>query len=311
MPRIQLVSSRCLILAAVCCAASAAWANDPSELVFVFQKQKDPATIKSSADQVAAFLTAELGMPVKTVVPTDYGATVQAMVSRKADIAYVSSIPFLLARRDAGATILVAEQRADAAGELRTDYDSVFVARKDSSIASMQDIVANARSIRMCFTSTTSTSGYVMAYRRLVNEGLIRAGQKPGDVFRSAVFGGSYSLALEQVIDGRADLCAVSFYTVEGDTATNYLKPEQLEQLRIVARTPGVPTHLVCARGGLSEELRARVTAALLKLSSEHGELIADVYGAKSFVEVDENEHVATAIEAMKYLGLPVEDFAK
>ncbi len=286
-------------------------AVDPDELVFVFQKQKDPTTIKAAAEKVAAFLTTELGMPVKTVVPTDYGATVQAMVSKKADIAYVSAIPFLLARRDAGATILLAEQRVDATGTPRTEYDSVFVVRKDSPIAAMEDIVKNARTLRMCFTSTTSTSGYVMAYRRLVNEGLLKPGQNPGHVFKSAVFGGSYTLALEQVLDGRADLCAVSFYTVEGDTATKYLKPEQLANLKIVARTPGVPTHLVCARGGLSESLLTRIKTALLKLSAEHADLLTDVYGAKTLVEVDEKEHVATAIEAMKYLGLPIEDFAK
>lgn len=286
-------------------------AEDPSELVFVFQKQKDPTKIQEGAEKVGQVLSEALGMPVKTVVPTDYGATVQALVSKKADVAYVSAIPFLLARRDAGATLLLAEQRADASGTDRTDYDSVFVARKDSPLNSIADIVKNAKDIRMCFTSTTSTSGYVMAYRRLVNEGLLKAGQNPGGVFKSAVFGGSYTLALEQVLDGRADLCAVSFYTVEGPTATKYLKPEQLENLKIVARTPGVPTHLVCARGGLSDDLRARITLALLKLSREHPDLLADVYGARAMVEVDENAHIATAIEAMKYLGLPIEDFAK
>lgn len=288
-----------------------AQAADPDHLVFVFQKQKDPATIAESAEKVAQVLSKELGLAVKTVVPTDYAATVQALVSQKADIAYVSAIPFLLARRDAGATLLLAEQRADASGQLRTDYDSVFVARKDSSLNSMEDIVKNARDLRMCFTSTTSTSGYVMAYRRLVNEGLLKPGQNPGTVFKSVVFGGSYSLALEQVLDGRADLCAVSFYTVEGETANRYLRQEQLDQLKIVARTPGVPTHLVCARGGLSDGLKSRIRQALLKLSHDHPDLLADVYGAKSLVEVHEDDHVATAIEAMKYLGLPIEDFAK
>lgn len=291
--------------------ATPASAADPDQLVFVFQKQKDPTKIKDASAKVAEVLSEALGMPVKTVVPTDYGATVQALVSKKADIAYVSSIPFLLARRDAGATLLLAEQRTDAAGTPRTDYDSVFVARKDSKLDSIDDIVKHAKDTRMCFTSTTSTSGYVMAYRRLVNEGLLKPGQNPGDVFKSAVFGGSYTLALEQVLDGRADLCAVSFYTVEGDTATKYLSQDQLDQLKIVARTPGVPTHLVCAREGLSDSLKARITEALLTLSNDHPDLLADVYGAKALVKVEEDAHIATAIEAMKYLGLPVEDFAK
>jgi phosphonate transport system substrate-binding protein len=286
-------------------------AADPEKLVFVFQKQKDPAQIKEHADQVAAFLSAELKMPVQAYVPTDYVATVQALASGKADVAYVSAIPFLLARRDAGATLLLAEQRADADGKLRTDYDSVFVVRQDSPIQSLSDVKAKARDLRLVFTSSTSTSGFVMATYRLVQEGILKPRQEAGEVFKSVNFGGSYTQALEQVLDGRGDLCAVSFYTLEGPSADVYLTKEKRQQLRIIARTPAVPTHLICARGGLSDGLRQRVKAALLKLGQEKSQLLADVYGARSFVEVDEKQHVQAAIDALGYLNVPMENFAK
>ncbi|MEE9212705.1 MAG: phosphate/phosphite/phosphonate ABC transporter substrate-binding protein [Phycisphaeraceae bacterium] len=286
-------------------------ADDPAELVFVFQKQKDPAQIKDHADKVAAYLSRELGMPVKTYVPTAYSASVQALVTQKADVAYVSSIPFLLARRDAGAQLLLAEVRTDTQGNLRTDYDSVFVVRADSPLQSMADLIKNAADLRMVFTSTTSTSGYVMAYRRLVNEGLLEPGQDPRQVFGSVHFGGSYTQALHQVLDGRGDVCAVSYYTVEGPGADVYLSAEQREQLRVLARTPGVPTHLICVRGGLSDAFKQRIKAALLKLSEDEPELLADVYGAKQFAEVDEDEHVAAAVEALQYLQVPIEELTK
>jgi phosphonate transport system substrate-binding protein len=286
-------------------------AADPEKLVFVFQKQKDPAQIKEHADQVAAFLSAELKMPVQAYVPTDYPATVQALASGKADVAYVSAIPFLLARRDAQATLLLAEQRADADGKLRTDYDSVFVVRKDSPIQSLSDVKAKAKDLRLVFTSSTSTSGFVMATYRLVKEGILKPRQEAGEVFKSVNFGGSYTQALEQVLDGRGDLCAVSFYTLEGPSADVYLPKEKRDQLRIIARTPAVPTHLICARGGLSDGLRQRVKAALLKLGQEKSQLLADVYGARSFVEVDEKQHVQAAIDALGYLNVPMENFAK
>jgi len=285
--------------------------DDPSQLVFVFQKQKDPAEIQDHAAKVAAYLTAELGMPVKTYVPTAYSASVQALVSGSADVAYVSSIPFLLARRDAGAQLLLAEVRTDIQGNPRTDYDSVFVVRKDSPLQSIDDLIAKASDLRMVFTSTTSASGYVMAYRRFVNEGLLKPKQDPKEVFASATFGGSYTQALQQVLDGRGDVCAVSYYTVEGPRADVYLSKEQRDQLRVLARTPGVPTHLICVRGGLSDGLKQRIKTALLKLSDDQPELLADVYGAKQLTQVDEDEHVAAAVEALKYLGVPVEDLAK
>ena len=48
-----------------------------------------------------------------------------------------------------------------------------------------------------------------------------------------------------------------------------------------------------------------------MKLSKERPELLADVYGAKSLTQVDEQEHVAATVEALKYRGIPVEKFVK
>lgn len=294
-----------LVVTAYCTSANAA---DPKELVVAFAKQKDPRTIQAMADKVAAFLTSEVGVPVKAFIPTDYGAVVQAMVSGKADVAYTDSIPFLLARRDGDAQLLLVEQRIDPEGNARTDYDSILVVRADSPIKTMDDLIANASNLRVAFTSPTSTSGYVMAYRRFVNEKLLKVGQDPKDVFKAVAFGGSYTQALEQVADGRADFCAVSDYTMSGPRADVYLKPELRQKLRILARTPGVPTHVISVRGALSSELKAKIKAAMLKLEAQ---TLSDVYGASKLVEVDEDKHVAGTVEAMTYLGKPVDSFVK
>jgi phosphonate transport system substrate-binding protein len=291
--------------------AMAAAQADPQQLIFIFQKQTDPEKIQSTADTVGRELSARLGMPVRVQVPGDYSASVQALVSKKADFAYVSAMPFLLARRDGGATLLLAEQRIDAAGRPRTDYDSILVVRHDSPLRTVDDLKANAAQTRMVFTSATSTSGYIMAYYRFVREGMLKAGEDPRRIFRSTAFGGGYTQALEQVIANRGDVAAVSDYTMEGPRADVYLKPEQRSQLRILARTPGVPTHLICARDGLSDGLKARVKSALLELAREKPELLADVYGASAFVEVDEQKHVQHAIDAIEFIGLPIEGLAK
>jgi phosphonate transport system substrate-binding protein len=288
-----------------------AFAKDPQKLVFVFQKQKDPASLKEHSEKVAQFLTKELDMPVSTLVPLEYSASVQALASKTADIAYTDSIPYLIARREAGATILLAEQREDATGAMRTDYDSIFVVPADSPYKSMEDIKANAKNIRIAFTSRTSTSGYVMAYRRLVNEGILKPKQDPKDVFKSVDYSGSYTLALEAVASGRADICAVSFYTLEGPKAGLYLPEETRNKLRVLTRTTGVPTHVIIARGGISNDLKTKITDALLKLSKEQPELLGDVYGAKSFVKVDPDKHVQATVEAFEYLGIDPKTFTK
>ena len=285
--------------------AGVASANEP--LVFVFQKQKNPAEIKQAADKVAEFLERELALPVKAQVPSDYSASVQALVSGKADVAYVSSLPFLLARRDGGASLLLVEERKDLAGKARTEYDSVFIAHKDSPLNNMDDLARNAASLRMVFTSPTSTSGYVMANHRLVKQGLLDPKQDPKLVFKSVAFGGSYTQALEQVLHGRGDVAAVSYYAVEGPSASKYLPAEKLSQLKVISRTSGVPTHLIAVRGGMPLELKNQIKAALLKLSASQPKLLQDVYGAARFVESAEDAHLEKTIEAVKFLDAPIE----
>jgi phosphonate transport system substrate-binding protein len=236
-----------------------------------------------------------IGIPVRVVIPASYGASVQALVSQKADVAYLSAIPYLLAREETPMEILVVEQR-----DGRTDYDSVFVVAKDSPIQSLADL----RGKRMMFTSPTSTSGYVMASSRLVDEGFLAKGQDPAQFFSTVNFGGGYDRALLAVLNGQADVCAVSDYTVEGEKTDVYITAENLAKLRVLAETPGVPTHLIAARAGLSEDVRTRLTQTLLKLSQEHPDLLADVYGASTFVAAQGDEHVAGAAKALENTGI-------
>lgn len=298
-------------MVAVALSTAAAASEGTRPLVFAFQKQKDPVQVKAGADRMAALLAEALGRPVKAFVPTDYSATVQALVSRQADFAYISAIPFLLARRDGGATILLAEKRLDSEGRARTSYDSALVVRRDSPLRSLEDLRAQARKTRVSFTSTTSTSGYVMAYSRLVSEGILAPRQQPKEVFRSVNFAGSYGQALRQVLERRAEVAAVSAYTVEGSTADVYLRPEERANLRVLARTPDVPTHLVCARGGIDPALREQVKRALLDLAAREPRLLEQVYGASTLVEVDEQAHVRAAVDALDRLGVPIEAFAR
>lgn len=296
-------------------AGEAGTASEPAlgltEVRFVFQKQKDPASLKDAADTLGEALAEQLGVPVDVVVPGNYSASVQALVSGTTDVAYVSSLPFLLARRDGGAELILAEQRDDATGQTRTEYDSLFVVRDDGPLETIEDLKANVGDTRFCFTSPTSTSGYVFARLRMVREGMLAKGQDPADVFGEVSFGGGYAQALREVVAGRADVAAVSFYTMEGPKADVYLTPEERGQLRILARTPGVPTHVVCVRDGLDEATKTRIREALLTVAEANPDLLSDVYGTARFIEVDEDAHVAPAVEAVEAVGLPLDNLNK
>lgn len=275
---------------------------DPERIVIAFQRQKNPAEVEKSAQEVGAYLQSKIGIPVEVKAPTTFAASVQALVSGSAQVAYLSSVPYLLAKRDAPVGILLAEERSG-----KTEYDGIFVVSRSSSI---QDL-AGLKGKRMAFTSATSMSGYLAPMNQLIEQGLIEENGKPESFFGKVFYAGGYDLALRAVLSGQADVAAVSDYTMEGPTADVYLKPDERKNLRILARVPGVPSHLVAVRTNLSPELRTKIRNALLDLSREKPEALIQVYGATKLVEVDEQAHVRTAEEALRRTGVPLDGLVK
>ena len=296
---------------ALACLGACDGSTGKDSLVFVFQKQKKPQDVEAHARRIGEILSDALGRPVKTQVPLHYALAVQALVSNKADVAYLDSLAYLLARRDGDVELLLAEVRPDVTGLPRTDYDSIMVVRADSPLQSFEDFVEQAPDLRFVFTSELSTSGYLMPMRRFVQEGMLEAGEDPGNHFKSADYAGGYSQALQQVVDGRGDVCAVSYYTMEGPRADVYMKAEERSQLRILARIPGVPTHVICIRSALDPALKDSIRTALLDLGDSHTALLADVYGAKALTRVNEEEHLKAAVEALAAVGQSVDKFVK
>jgi phosphonate transport system substrate-binding protein len=307
----SLVDRRAFVLGAAALAAAPTVAQAKRPLVFAFQPQKDPAGIRKAADDVAAYLGRALGREVQVLVPLAYAATVQALVSKRADIAWLSSLPFLLARRDGGARLLLAEVRTDTRGKARTEYDSVFVVPVDSPLKSFADLKRTAKQQRMVFTSNTSTSGFVFPYDRLIREGVLNRAQPPEQAFRSVAYGGGYTQALEQLLAGRGDVAAVSDYTVEGPKRATYLPEDKQKQLRILARTPGVPTHCVAAASSVSEADGKAIQQALLDLTRTNPALLSDVYGASGLRIVSEKAHTQATVDAIDRTGLPIQGLVK
>ena len=266
----------------------------PERLIFAFQRQKDPEALKEVTDTLGQRLATKLNLPVDVLVPTAYGATVQALVSNRAHVAYLSSLPFLLAERETDVEVLLVEER-----EGQTRYDSVLVVANDSPIRRLEDL----RGKRMAFTSATSASGYVFPYAFFVERGLIPQAGRPETFFANTQFAGGYDQALRAVLRGQADVAAVSGYTMEGPTADKYLTAEERAGLRILDRIPGVPTHLIAIRSNLPDELKATIRETLLELSRNEPELLRDVYGAASFA-VPRGDHAAPTRDALERTGL-------
>lgn len=275
--------------------------GDPSTLIFSFQKQKNPEDLKKSADLVKEVLEKELAQKVEVLVPSSYGATAQGLISNKVHVAFMDSLPYILASKETELDIIAVEKRSE-----RTSYDSIFIVKKESNVSSLNDLKGR----RMAFSSQTSTSGYLFPFKRILDEKLISSPKDLPQFFSSILFAGGYDKAMLAVLNGQADVAAVSDYAFEGEKASLYLTPEQRSQLKVLDRTPGVPTHLVAVNKKVSLDLRNKIQEALLKLSKKQPEIIASVYGASELVKPQSN-HVEKTERALQQTNMSATDFVK
>lgn len=280
-----------------------AFAADPETLIFSFQKQKNPDELASSTKLVGEFLSKEIGKKVEVVVPTSYGTTVQGLISQKVHVAYMDSLPYLLANNEVKLQIMAVEKRNS-----RTEYDSLLVVAKDSPVKTLADLKGK----KMAFTSQTSTSGFLFPYSRLLADKVISKPTELDAYFSGVIYAGGYDKALLAVANGQADVAAFSDYAYEGPKANLYGTEEIRSKVRILTRTSGVPTHLIAAQANLSQELRSKIQNALMKLSKDKPEVLSSVYGAAELtLPKKDNQHVEKTQMALKATGLEPKNFVK
>ncbi|OFZ31397.1 MAG: hypothetical protein A2622_02085 [Bdellovibrionales bacterium RIFCSPHIGHO2_01_FULL_40_29] len=289
-------------LLAIILLPSLVFAADPSTLVFSFQKQKNPDEIQATAKTVADYLSAKLGKKVEVLVPTSYGTTAQGLISKKVHVAYMDSLPYILASQEANLEIAAVERRKE-----RTDYDSLVVVGKDSPIKTFQDLKGKS----IAFTSQTSTSGYLFPFAKLVQDKNIKSPADLQSYFSNVVFAGGYDKALLAVANGQVEVAAFSDYVYEGAKADLYGTPETRAKVRVLARIPGVPTHLIAVSKELSTGLRGKIQEALIELGKEKPELLSSVYGATELVKPASKNHVEKTMAALKVTKLESKSFVK
>lgn len=269
-------------------------------LTIIFPSRSDSTDLQTKANAVAAFLSKELGMPVRAQIGDDTAA-VEALRANRADVAFLSSRPALKAEQLANAKLYLAEVRDNYSG--RFTYNSIFVVPKNSPLKTQQNAKATLAQLqgkRMAFTSPTSGSGFIFPVSELVRQGLVPNRDRMDGFFGQVSYGGSYSKALQAVLRGQADVAAVSEYAL----FPPYITDAEKSQLRVLHKIPGVPAHGVAIDDDVPAPMRERIINAILKLNqAPNNGLLRNLYNSTELVRVDHNRHLAPVRDALKRAG--------
>lgn len=272
-----------------------------NELVVVFPSRSDSTDLQNKANAVAAFLSKQLGVPVKAQIGDDTAA-VEALRANRADIAFLSSRPALKAEQLANARLYLAEVRPTYSGKYT--YNSVFVVPKNSPLKTQSTAKATLtqlRGKRMAFTSPTSGSGFIFPMGELVKQGLVPNRDRLNDFFGQVTYGGNYSKAIQAVLRGQADVAAVSEYALNPP----YITEAEKNQLRILHKIPGVPAHGVAIDDDVPVATRNKIINAMLLLNQpQNNQLLRNLYNSTKLVKIDHNRHLAPLRNALQLAGI-------
>jgi phosphonate transport system substrate-binding protein len=276
-----------VVLAGV--ASVPARAADPP-LHLVLTPSQKPTDLLAAGEEFGRVLGDLVGTRVRVTVASDYAAVVEALRNKTADLAFVHPAGYVLANREAKATIVAKNQWHG-----KTSFTARFYVRKESGLKTLEDL----RGKTIAFVDPASSSGYIYPMVMLIQRGLVQ-NRDPKTFFREVMFAGSHDASMRALLNGHVD--AIASFDMARE---QYLKAEtERERVAWVAETPPIPEAGIAAREGLPPATFSRVRAALLKIQGpSHAALLKRLYDIDGFEPAEDSEYapVRAAMDLLNY----------
>src|SRR6059036_761898 len=272
---------------AVLAVIPAAWAAETS-LHLVLTPSQKPTDLLAAGEEFGRALGRLVGASVRVTVASDYAAVVEALRNRTADLAFVHPVGYVLASREAKATIMVRNLWHG-----KSSFTSRIYVRKESGLKTLEDL----RGKTMAFIDPASSSGYTYPMVLLIQRGLVKD-RDPKTFFREVLFAGAHDAGMRALLNGHVDALA-SFDMAREQYLSD---PAERERIIYIAETPEIPEAGIAARAGLDPATFAKVRDALLQIRAPaYAALLRRLYEIDGFAPADDRDYdpVRAAVELL------------
>ena len=263
--------------------------QNPIKMYFV--PSLEAGKVVSSGEAIAKALEAATGYHFKVAVPTSYAAVIEALGSFQADVAWLPTYAYVLAKQKYGANVRLMTVRNGL-----TKYRGQFLAMKDD-IKTIEDIQGKV----IAYTDAASTSGYIYPSAVLKQKGIV-----PKD----HIFAGGHPQAVLAVYSDRADVACgywsppdASGKPMDSREKLFSTHPDIFDKVRIIGFTDWIPNDTVTFRKNLPEELEKEIVKALYDFarSDEGKKTLKGLYDVDGLEHASDQDYdvVRTALKAM------------
>lgn len=218
-----------------------------------------------------ADMSEQLGVEVKPFFATDYAAVIQAMRFDKIDLAWYGNKSAMEAVDRAGGEIFA--QTVPENGQ--PGYWSLMIVHQDSPYDNVEEILANAGDLTFGNGDPNSTSGYLVPSYYVFAQNGVDAARAFKRTLNSNHETNALSVANKQV--------DVATFNTESMERLEITQPDKAKQLKVVWKSPLIPSDPLVWRQDLPEELKERMREFFLSYgeSAEQQENIAPLQWAR------------------------------
>ncbi|HPW44959.1 MAG TPA: phosphate/phosphite/phosphonate ABC transporter substrate-binding protein [bacterium] len=266
---------------------------------FYFMPLKGTDLYKQYAPVLEKYIEANSGLSVETIEAPDFITIIKNFGEKKADIAFINTLGYLMAH-----------DWAKAEAYLQMLYDDVYrtyrgeiLVRADSEINDISDL--NGKKI--AFADPFSAGGYLYPLK-LLNENKVKV--------KDTVFAGGHLKGIEMLYNGQVDAAATyhsrpGILGEEKDARIEFLKkyPDIMTKIKILALTDEIPNGPVTLRKDLPEDVKAKLVGAVISFAKtpEGRDALLNLYNVTGLALAD-NANYDDVRETLKELGKSIDE---
>jgi phosphonate transport system substrate-binding protein len=222
----------------------------------------------------AAYLTKEIGIPVKFTPVVEYAATVEGLAANRLEMVWYGGLTSVQAAKQAKGARRIIMRKED------VQFKSYFITRSDTGIKTLKDLKGKT----FAFGSVSSTSGHLMP-----RYFLLKGGINPEQDFSKFSFSGAHDATAAWVEAGQVDAGALNFLVWD-----KLVESKKVDTSKVIIfwTTPAYVDYVWTVRAGVDKATVDKITKAFLKLdyNKPDDKKLLDLHRTKGYIAAKDED---------------------
>src|SRR5690606_25729844 len=241
--------------------AGAAQADELKELNFGIISTESSQNLKAQWEPFLEAMSERTGMEINAFFAPDYAGIIQGMRFDKVDVAWYGNKSAMEAVDRAGGEIFMQTVAADGS----PGYWSLLIAHKDSPVASVEDMLKQAKDLTFGNGDPNSTSGFLVPGYYVFAKNNV----DPKQIFKRTL-NASHEVNALSVANQQVDVATFNTEGMERLTLTN---PAKAAELKEIWRSPLIPSDPIVWRKNLPEATKKKIHDFFIHYGANQQEL--------------------------------------